>query len=78
MEYFTALSLRRGTIYLDGTCLGESTRGDAPRLFCCPPGLHDITLEYRRNGQRLRLTRRLMITGTTPILPLTIWFICGL
>lgn len=78
MQYFTALSLRRGKIFLDGVCLGESTEGDAPRIFRCCAGLHDVTLEYHHDGARRRQTKRLRITGTTPILPLAIPFICEL
>ncbi|GFO61303.1 hypothetical protein GMST_36280 [Geomonas silvestris] len=76
MEYFTATSLRRGRIYLDGNYLGENRAGDLPRIFRCPAGLHDICFEYLNHGAWHRHTRRLRIAGTTPILPLDIPFIC--
>ena len=78
MEYFTASCLCRGEVSIDGISQGENKVGDTPRIFCCCAGLHDITLDYRGDGACQRQTKRVMITGTTPILPLAIPFICEL
>jgi hypothetical protein len=76
MEYFTASCLCQGKVSVDGVYQGESREGDALRVFQCGAGLHDVTLEFQHNGSCHRKTKRVMIAGTTRILPLAIPFIC--
>jgi hypothetical protein len=78
MEFFTASCLCKGSVSIDGIYQGESKDGNTLRIFQCCAGLHDITLEYRNNGCCRKKTQRVMITGTTPLLPMGIPFICGL
>jgi hypothetical protein len=78
MEFFTASCLCKGKVSVDGVYQGESKDGGALRVFQCAAGLHDITMEYQNGGPSQKLTRRVMITGTTPTLPMAIPFICEL
>lgn len=77
MEYFTVSCQRKGEVSIDGSCQGENRAGGMLRVFQCPAGLHDISLECLI-GRRCRImTQRVMITGTNAILPLQIRFVCG-
>jgi len=78
MEFFTASCLGKGKVLVDGVYQGESKDGTTLHVFQCSAGLHDITLEFLTNGSCHKKTRRVMITGTTPILPMAIPFICEL
>jgi len=78
MEFFTARCLRRGMISIDGSYQGENKDGNTLRIFQCPAGLHDITLEYRSGQTSHKQTRRVMITGTNAIVPMAIAFIAKL
>ena len=78
MEFFTASCLCQGKVSIDGIYQGESRDGKALHVFQCGAGLHDVTLEYQNNGSIQKKTRRVMITGTTRILPMAIPFICEL
>ena len=78
MEFFTASCLCKGRVSVDGIYLGESKEGNTLRVFQCGAGLHDITIEYHNGGPSLKQTKRVMITGTTPTVPMAIPFICEL
>ena len=78
MEFFTTPCLCKGKVSIDGVYQGETRDGGSLRVFQCGAGLHDITLEYRNGGPCQRQTKRVMISGTTPTLPMTIPFICEL
>jgi len=78
MEFFTAPCLCQGRVSIDGIYQGESKEGTALHVFQCCAGLHDITMEYRHNGTCQKKTHRVMIAGTTRILPMAIPFICEL
>ena len=78
MEFFTASCLCKGKVSVDGVYQGVSRDGNSLRVFQCCAGLHDITMEYQNGGPCHRQTRRVMITGTTPTLPMAIPFICEL
>lgn len=78
MEFFTAPCLCKGKVSVDGVYRGENKNGKTLQVFQCEAGLHDITLEYQNGGPSQKHTRRIMLTGTTPTLPLSIPFICEL
>jgi hypothetical protein len=77
-EFFTVSCQRKGKVSLDGSYLGENKLGGMLRVFECPAGLHDITLECLRGRRCRTMTQRIMITGTNGILPLRIRFVCEL
>jgi hypothetical protein len=76
VEFFTASCLCQGRVSIDGVYQGESRDAGGLRVFQCAAGLHDVTMEYQNGGPGQKQTRRVMITGTTPILPMAIPFIC--
>jgi len=78
MEFFTASCLCKGRVSVDGVFQGDNKEGKALHVFQCSAGLHDITMEYQNGGPGQKQTRRVMITGTTPTLPMAIPFICEL
>lgn len=76
-EYFTVSCQRSGKVFVDGDCQGENRTGDTLQVFRCQAGLHDVSLKCL-TGMRCRImTQRVMISGTNPILPLRIRFVCG-
>jgi hypothetical protein len=78
MEYFTVSCQRKGTVSVDGLCVGDNKSGETLQVFQCRAGLHDISLQCRI-GQRCReMTQRVTISGTNAIVPLVIRFFCDL
>lgn len=78
MEFFTVCCLRRGRVSVDGLYQGENKTGDAPRLFQCRAGLHDISLECRVGGICKEMTQRVLVSGTNAIVPMVVRFVCEL
>lgn len=78
MEFFTASCLCRARVSVDGCYQGENKDGETLHVFQCGAGLHDISLEYRNGGRCRKMTRRVMIAGTNPFVPLAVHFVCEL
>lgn len=78
MEFFTVSCQRKGTVSIDGCCLGESRNGKALRVFECRAGLHDISLECHFGRKCRQMTQRVMLAGTNAFVPKEIRFICDI
>ena len=78
MEFFTAACLGKGRVSVDGCYQGENKDGNTLHVFQCRAGLHDISLEFQNGRRQRKMTRRVLIAGTSPYLPLEVRFVCDL